>query len=259
MHFQCLKGSHGRNIANQEQKIVEGSRKDLAVNVFFKNNDLRCGNKIPIYFPIKDPSNKPPLLSREESNSIPFSSSKLEFLLDFFQFSKESQQAKAMEETLKHCEFKSIKGETKFCSTSLESMMDSVVDIFGISSEFDVLTTTHLTKSSLLLQNYTILDEPKVILGEKIVACHTLPYPYAVYYCHSQKSDNKVYKVSLMGENGGGKEELIDAAAICHMDTSKWDPNHVAFQVLKTEPGKSPVCHFFPEDNLVWIETSSSS
>lgn len=266
----CLSSCCARKISegHEEKRAlvneirVEGNRKDLAVNIFFKNGDLQIGKRIPLYFPVKDSSTKPPLLTRGESDSIPFNSSEMPYLLDYFSFSKDSRQARAMEATLKHCEYPAMSGETKFCATSLESMLDSAVSIFGTDTPFEVLATDYLSEPSSsssyhsLLQNYTVSDEPRVIWTPKMVACHTLPYPYTVFYCHSQKSDNKLFKVSLYGDNG----EKIDAAAVCHMDTSKWDPKNVAFQVLKTEPGLfSPVCHFFPQDNLVWIASSSSS
>lgn len=251
----------GYTVENRVHEIrVEGNRKDLAVNIFFRNGDLQIGKRIPLYFPVKDSSTKPPLLTREESNSIPFKSLELPYLLEFFSFSKDSSQARAMENTLKHCEFPAMSGEIKFCATSLESMLDSAVDFFGTDTPFEVLTTNYLREPSSsytsLLQNCTVSDEPRVIWTPKMLACHTLPYPYTVFYCHSQKSDNKLFKVSLCSDNG----DKIDAAAVCHMDTSNWDPKNVAFQVLKTEPGiMSPVCHFFPLDNLVWIASSSSS
>ncbi|KAK2392831.1 BURP domain-containing protein BNM2A [Trifolium repens] len=83
----------------------------------------------------------------------------------------------------------------------------------------------------------------------KIVACHTVPYPHAVFYCHSQESENRVYKVLLGGENG----DKVEAMVVCHMDTSQWAPSHVSFQVLGVTPGSSSVCHFFPADNYIWV------
>ncbi|MCI83693.1 BURP domain-containing protein, partial [Trifolium medium] len=44
------------------------------------------------------------------------------------------------------------------------------------------------------------------------------------------------------GENG----DMVEAMAVCHLDTSQWTPSHVSFQVLGVTPGSSSVCHFFP-------------
>ncbi|KAA8545958.1 hypothetical protein F0562_020591 [Nyssa sinensis] len=228
---------------------------DPSVMVFFILEDLKLGKVMPIYFPNRDLSSPPHFLPREESNSIPFSSKELPYLLQFFSISQGSAQAKAVEDTLKQCEIKPIKGETKFCATSLESMLDFTHGIFGLGTQFKVLSTSHLTKSTTILQNYTIMKMPQEISAPKMVACHTMPYPYAIFYCHSQESENKVFKVSLGGENG----DRVEALAVCHMDTSQWSHDHVSFHVLGIEPGTSPVCHFFPGDNLVWIPLPPTS
>ncbi|KAK9942455.1 hypothetical protein M0R45_008120 [Rubus argutus] len=222
---------------------------DPALNVFFNPEDLRLGKTMPIYFSKKDPSLSPKLLPKQEADSIPFSISNLPYLLEFFSFPQDSPQAKAIAYTLTQCDLEPTKGESKFCATSLESMLDFASAQFGSNTQLKVLTTSPLSNSATLLQNYTVLEPPKEILAPRMIACHTMPYPYAVFYCHSQESENWLYQVFLGGENG----ERIDAAAVCHMDTSQWDRSHVAFQVLGAEPGTSPVCHFFPSDNLGWV------
>ncbi|XP_038887160.1 LOW QUALITY PROTEIN: BURP domain protein USPL1-like [Benincasa hispida] len=73
--------------------------------------------------------------------------------------------------------------------------------------------------------------------------------PFAIYYCYYQEGDNKVLKIELEGENG----DRVEALAICHMDTSQWNPTHPSFEVLKLQPGDMPICHFFPADDFVWI------
>ncbi|XVE66947.1 hypothetical protein DITRI_Ditri08aG0120600 [Diplodiscus trichospermus] len=222
---------------------------DRSVMVFLTLDDLKIGKSMPVYFPKKDPSKSPHFLPREEADSIPFSSQELPHLLQFFSFMEDSPQAKAMKDTLRGCETNAIKGETKFCATSLESMLDFARTIFGLNSRFIILTTTHLTKSNTHFQNYTILETPQQISAPKMVACHTVPYPYAVLYCHSQETENKVFKVSLGGENG----DRVEAVAVCHMDTSQWNHKHVSFRVLGIEPGIPGVCHFFPADNFVLV------
>ncbi|GMP37993.1 hypothetical protein CsSME_00009427 [Camellia sinensis var. sinensis] len=185
---------------------------------------IHVGKRIPIYFPKRDPSSSPHFLPKEESDSVPFSLEQLPNLLQIFSFPQGSPQAQAMESTLRQCEVKPIKGESKTCVTSLESMPDFVRVMLGLESEFKVM-----------------------------VACHTMPYPYAIFYCHYQESESKVFKVFLGGVNG----DRVEAVAVCHIDTSQWSPGHVSFQVLGIEPGSSPVCHFFPSDNLVWIASST--
>ncbi|XP_028765802.1 BURP domain-containing protein BNM2A-like [Neltuma alba] len=240
----------------EEHKKMKGkdhNHMDPELNVFFTPNDLKIGKKMPIYFAQKNTSASPKFLPREESDKIPFSSKHFPSLLKIFSFPKHSPQAKAMKYTLKHCEFPPMEGETKFCATSLESLLDSTRQIFGPNSEFSMLSTTHLTNSSVPLQNYTI-SQVKNISVPRVIGCHPLPYPYAVFYCHSQQSDTCLFVIMLEGEDGA----RVKAPAICHMDTSMWNKDHVAFDVLKVQPGTSPVCHFFPPDNLVWVPLSSA-
>ncbi|XP_062095247.1 BURP domain-containing protein BNM2A-like [Humulus lupulus] len=248
--------SHGEEKGNtqhfQAHDHLSHMEMDPNLMIFFTPNDLKVGKTMPVYFPKIDPSIIPPrLLPLDESSSIPFSLKQLPFLLNRFSFSQHSPQGRAVEDTLKQCESRSINGETKMCATSLESMLDFACGAFGLEDDISVVTTTHLTNLSVSLQNYTILEVPKEILPhkKKMVACHTMPYPYAVYYCHYQDSENKVYKILLGGENG----DKVEAIAVCHMDTSQWSRNHVSFRVLRIEPGTLPVCHFFPSENLVWI------
>ncbi|KAL2460148.1 Uncharacterized protein Adt_43568 [Abeliophyllum distichum] len=227
---------------------------DPSVIVFFLLDDLKHGNTMPIHFPRRKPNSSPRLLSKQEADSIPFALEKLPILLEIFSFSQDSPQAQAMENTLRECETEPIKGETKFCATSLESMLDFIQKILGLESQIKVLSTTHLNSSKILLQKYTII-EIQEISAPKSVACHTMPYPYTVFYCHYQESKSRVFKVSLEGENGDKSE----AIAVCHLDTSQWSENHVAFRVLGIKPGSSPVCHFFPADNFMWVPSTTTN
>ncbi|KAH9696081.1 BURP domain-containing protein USPL1 [Citrus sinensis] len=222
---------------------------DPSTMVFFTLKDLKIGETMPIYFRKRDPSAYPQALPREEADSIPFSLKQLPYLLQFFSFSDDSPLAKAMEGTLNHCEVPPIEGETKICATSLESMLDFVHGTFGLETKFQVLSTKFLAKSATIFQNYTILQVPKPMVAPKMVACHIMPYPYAIFYCHSQMTENKLFGVSLGGDNG----DRVEAVAVCHMDTSHWSRDHASFRVLGIEPGSSHVCHFFQADNIVYI------
>ncbi|XP_076922740.1 BURP domain-containing protein BNM2A-like [Bidens hawaiensis] len=222
---------------------------DISLQVFFKVCDLYKGKNMPLYFASNADSTPTHLLSREVADSIPFSSSKLPYLLKYFQFSNTCPQAQAMETTLKQCELKPKGEEFQFCVTSLESMLDKTHEFFG-SDKPKVLTTNILSSNHALYQNYTFVEKPLEMNASKVMACHTMAYPYLVYYCHGHKGHmNRAIKLMLGGEN----KEIIDSVAVCHMNTSLWDADHVAFRVLGGHPGSSPVCHFLPIDNLVWV------
>ncbi|EFH63327.1 hypothetical protein ARALYDRAFT_894360 [Arabidopsis lyrata subsp. lyrata] len=88
----------------------------------------------------------------------------------------------------------------------------------------------------------------KKLSDDKSVVCHKQKYPFAVFYCHKAMMTS-VYAVPLEGENG----MRAKAVAVCHKNTSAWNPNHLAFKVLKVKPGTVPVCHFLPETHVVWF------
>ncbi|KAA8536122.1 hypothetical protein F0562_028600 [Nyssa sinensis] len=221
---------------------------------FFTMEDLYVGKRMSTAFYNINFSSSPRFLPREEADSIPFSSTELPNLLNFFSISPGSTQAKAMAETINSCELGAMKGETKFCATSLESMLQFVRGIFGLEAPFKVLTN-HYPGSSTLLQNYTIMEVPKEISASDMVVCHAVPYPYAVFYCHTQRNGNKVFKIVLGGEDGN----RVEAVAVCHMDTSEWSPDHISFRLLGLKPGTTPVCHFFLASGLVWVSSSAPS
>ncbi|KAL6270136.1 hypothetical protein ACE6H2_027047 [Prunus campanulata] len=220
---------------------------------FFTFNDLYKGKIMPLNFPKQEHSR---FLPKEVADSIPFSMPQLPHLLQLFSIPQGSRDAKHMADALEQCEMKAITGETKFCATSLESMIEFVTKIIGSGVSFNILSTTHPTTSTAITQSYTILEEPKEVLASKMVFCHPMAYPYAVFFCHNFEKDTKFFKVSLEGEN----EDKVEAMAVCHMDTSDWDPNHSLFGLLGIKAGtSSPVCHFFPKNHLVWIPSPTKA
>ncbi|KAL1558000.1 BURP domain-containing protein BNM2A-like [Salvia divinorum] len=229
---------------------------DPSLSIFFFPENLNVGNTMKIYFPNRQLSDSlPHLLSKQEADAIPFSSQKLPQILRLFSFSAGSPQAAAIAATLEECDRRPIRGEQKFCATSSQSLSEFVETIFGPDTPTEAVSTYHLKRSESdggAAQNYGIVGIWQ-IPSPKLVSCHTMPYAYTVFYCHYHDSDNRVYRVSLAGENG----DAVEAIAVCHMDTSQWGPTHVAFAVLGVEPGSTPVCHFFPADNFVWVPIMS--
>lgn len=246
--MQCSSGN-----AQQQQESANMDAKDMymAARVgFFTADDLHAGNKMTVQFFTKDPSSLPPFLSREEADRVPFSLSEFPRLLELFSFSRGSREAKLIERTLENCAQKPMMGERKTCATSRESLVDFVSSVLGGRNgvDFRALKTAHLGKPSSLFQNYTFLDV-KEVNTPNMVACHIMDYPYAVYLCHSQTS--KVYQILLAGHEDG---DVINAVAVCHVDTSHWGPDHISFRFLGVKPGTVPVCHFFGPHNLIWVQ-----
>ncbi|XP_048446606.1 BURP domain protein RD22-like [Pyrus x bretschneideri] len=100
------------------------------------------------------------------------------------------------------------------------------------------------------VQNYTIIS-PRMknfsaVDKSRVIVCHKLSYPYAVFYCHSFQRI-RAYMVPLQGSDG----TTAKAVAICQADTSRWNPK--ILQGLKVEPGTVPVCHFLSDSDIAWV------
>ncbi|XP_062079949.1 BURP domain-containing protein BNM2A-like [Humulus lupulus] len=247
---------HGPSSSSSSHTHLD--RSTLQQSVFLNINDIKVGLTKPIYFPKKKKAS-PPFLGRQilgDPNSILFSSEQLPNFLRLFSVPQGSPQAKAMEFTLQMCESNPIKGETKMCATSFDSMLEFVRGMFGLDGlghGFTHLTTTFYNDSNTMYQNYTVLEDLREIPTPKMVACHLMEFPYAVYGCHSMAKDRKLFKVSLSGHMGDRVETIV----VCHMDTSLWDSDHPSFKALGFGPGMGPVCHFFPDHtNFVWLPSS---
>ncbi|XVF01451.1 hypothetical protein REPUB_Repub04eG0090400 [Reevesia pubescens] len=221
----------------------------------FAIDDLRAfsvGQKLRIFFPIKDHSLYPPFLPKEVADIIPFSSSHASNILQFFSVSPDSPKGKAVQDTLRKCELDAAEGETKICATSFESLHGFLRKAFGPEVDFKFISTSHPTITTPTLQNYTVLEPPREIQSAKKVACHPLPYLYAIYFCHFDATETKTFKLPLVGDSG----DKVEALVVCHMDTSGWSSNHVAFRMLGIKHGNS-VCHVFAQGNLVYIQQPS--
>lgn len=217
---------------------------DPNVALFFLEKDLHSGNRMNLQF--SQPTSQKPFLPRPLADSTPFSSKNLPEILAKFAVKPNSSKAAAIEKTLQDCEDRGVKGEERFCATSLESMVDFATSVLGRG----VMAVS--TESGSSGEKAYRIEAVRRLPSEKaVVACHQLEYAYAVFYCHSTAT-TVAYGVSLAGDGGGG----AGAVAVCHRDTAEWNPEHLAFKVLKVKPGSVPICHFLPENHVVWVSKS---
>ncbi|KAG9139865.1 hypothetical protein Leryth_015249 [Lithospermum erythrorhizon] len=211
------------------------------VAIFFLEKDLHQGTKMNLQFSKRE--NLATFLPRKVADTIPFSSNKVPEIMGRFSLEPDSPEAETIKTTIKECEEPGIAGEEKYCATSLESMVDFTTSKLG--KRVEAISTE--SGEGNVLQEFEFSGVNK--MGhDKAVVCHRQKYVYAVFYCHKTEA-TKAYEVSLVGKNG----EKVKAVAICHKDTSKWNPKHLAFQVLKVKPGAVPICHFLPQDHVVWV------
>ena len=213
------------------------------LSLFFFEKDLHNGTKLNMQF-TKTSNYGATFLPREVANSIPFSSNKVENILNYFSIKQGSEESENVKTTIGYCETPTIEGEEKSCVTSLESMVDFTTSKLGNNVE---AVSTEANKESDK-QQYIIAKGVKKLGENKIVVCHLLSYPYAVFYCHKLRA-TKVYYLPMEGIDG----TKVKTFAICHNDTSQWSPKHLAFQVLKVQPGTVPVCHFLQQGHVIWF------
>ncbi|KDP22142.1 hypothetical protein JCGZ_25973 [Jatropha curcas] len=233
----------GRPIYGKEQAQDDISKYNSSATIFFLYNNLRAGNSFSLIF--TDLDNETSFLPRQVADSIPFSSDKLPEILNRFSINDTSIEANYIEQTLQECEAPIMNGEDKYCATSLESFVDFGVARLGKK----VLVLSNEGEEKNKEQNYRVLNGIKM-LGEEQIVCHKEKYAYVVFYCHTLKA-TEVYMVPLLGANGRKAKALV----ICHKDTSAWDPNHIAFQLLKVKPGGPSICHFLYSDTFVWVRS----
>ncbi|CAA7402723.1 unnamed protein product [Spirodela intermedia] len=195
--------------------------------------DLHPGAKINLHFTRAQSSAV--FLHRATASSIPFSTEKLADILRLLSVGPNSEVAEGLKKTLQACEEPAATGETRYCATSLESMVNFATATLGTR---DILAvSTEVSKDGTPKQEYVVESTGiEKLLGSKVVACHAQWYAYAAYV------------VSLVGLDGA----KVNAVVVCHTDTSSWNPKHLAFQLLQVTPGTVPVCHFLPQEHIVW-------
>ncbi|MFQ6625288.1 hypothetical protein Gotur_005415 [Gossypium turneri] len=249
-------GSYGNEQSIPEASIDSNLNNNFKVDdnivsvdetTFFFQRDLRTGKLVNLPNLIAT-GDKTPFLPDRVAKSIPFSSAKLPEILNHFSLKPQTRDANTIGETIRGCERAAINGEQKFCATSLESFIDLSISKLGkqiqlLSIEFSKETKNPMFTISRGMQN----------MGEHELVCHKMEYPGAVFLCHALNKTG-VYKVPLVGRDG----TKANALAVCHKDTSGWNPKHMAFQILKVKPGTVPICHFLFRDTLVWVSNSTA-
>ncbi|MED6200034.1 hypothetical protein PIB30_081373 [Stylosanthes scabra] len=188
--------------------------KDTLLNVtFFLEQDLHPGKRLKLDFPMR--SSDFTFLSNSIANITPFSSTRLQDIPNRFGIKPESMDAK----TVKYCESPAIKGEEKYCATSLDSLVNLAVLKLGKHIK---LLATELEKENEEAVEYSVV-KGVTKNGDKAVVCHKLNYPYAVFYCH--KVDSRAYDVPLVSIEDG---TIAKALAICHNNTRNWATDNPA-------------------------------
>ncbi|TVU02854.1 hypothetical protein EJB05_51640, partial [Eragrostis curvula] len=220
--------------------------------LFFRQTQLRPGAIMTVSFP--SAADEPAILPHDVAEKTPFTN--LDDVLATFHISPGSAAAAQVSDTLHRCQEPPLAGEVKSCTTSLEATVRSAVDDMlggagaGAGDGVVRAVASQLPRGGLPRRPYVVQAVTRVH-GDLYVACHKMPFPYAVYQCHMTKLGYEAHVVSLREIQGDAAADML---AYCHMDTSSWNPAHPAFEVLHTSPGGSPVCHFMPYADLGFVK-----
>ncbi|CAL4987418.1 unnamed protein product [Urochloa decumbens] len=217
---------------------------DSVATAFFLDKDLYPGSKMTLHFTGAAAG----LLQRAgtRTDAIPFTSAKIPEILSLLSIPSTSPAAATIRSTLAACEAAPLPvTEALRCVTSPESMADLAAATLGTRNVRAAKTKLVSTGPR---QEYTMMSvRPVLVAGGDMVACHRMPYPYAVFACHATTA--AVYAVELAGTAAEAKGEAL---AACHEDAFP-GISAAEYEKLGVKPGSAPVCHFLAQDSVLWM------
>lgn len=132
----------------------------------------------------------------------------------------------------------------KFCTTSVESVIDDVVSLLGTHNVQVVSTTVNGVYEKMAF-NITSLIK-KFPDQNRLVICYPVPSPRATHYCHSS-AGYEGYIMRLVGKDG----LVVNAATVCHHDTVNFKCS--ILDLLNVKPSTEPIRHILPQDHFFWV------
>ena len=117
------------DMVKNKDNIIEGNA-PTDKDIFFFESELHPGKKMNLKDLIKKAS-KATFLPHSVAESIPFSTQKFPEILKYFSLETKSAEANLLKQTIENCERPAIEGEEKYCATSFESFVDSIVSKLG--------------------------------------------------------------------------------------------------------------------------------
>ena len=223
----------------------EFTKQRVEPGIFFRESMLKKGKVMPMP-DINDKFPERSFLPRSISSKQPFSTLKVTELKHFFHAGGNSTMETMIVKSLSECKGAPNPGETKRCVSSAEDMIDFAVSVLG--RNIDILTTKNAngSKQNIMIGSIERINGGKVTNS---VTCHQSLFPYLLYYCHSVPKV-RVYQVDILDPNS--KAKINNGVAICHMNTSSWNPTHEAFLALGSAPGRIEVCHWVYQNDVTW-------
>ena len=174
---------------------------------------------------------------------MPFKPENLPTYMSLFSIPAQSRMARQMTDTLHVCSPRPGPRDLLTCHASIESMLDfSTAHLPNVSS----VLTPSFTPPSRYEARVSSLPST---LSRNAISCHDTMFPYLVYGCHLMHNAS-VLTVPLVRTLDNTS---FQGLAVCHADTTSWNPDHPVFSALRAQPGDGTLCHWIPQNNFVWI------
>ncbi|CAL5043165.1 unnamed protein product [Urochloa decumbens] len=205
-------------------------------------------------------------LRRDVADSIPMSIKNFADIAAMFAPVSLSM-ARDMWSTLSSCEHpREVAGEQKACTTSLESMHEFSALALGTSNLRALSTSLDVPEEGISSssQRYEVAEVRAITAKAAVntVTCHSMNFPVALFYCHAV-NPTRIYEVTLQREDVAAVPEprtpaMVRALAVCHVNTSGFDPTLKYWVKLGLKPGEASVCHFLTRGDVLWAPTSAT-
>ncbi|KAF6993128.1 hypothetical protein CFC21_010062 [Triticum aestivum] len=248
-----IQKSHGESHIGQDNH-----KHGTMSNMVFLEEALKPGSTIPCYI---QPSATlgAPLLRRDVADSIPMSTGNFIKILTMFAPASNDMATKIWS-TLDDCEHpRAIKGETKACVSSVESMVEFAASVLGVSTyNLAAFSSPDVPVDGVMTgRGYKVAAVTRVREAGDTMTCHRGSFPFAMFMCHAV-NPTRVYSVTLEGEDvdADGAGQRMEVLAVCHLDTSDFHP---AKMPLHVKPGDAPLCHFISRDSILWAPATPAS
>ncbi|XP_034592434.2 BURP domain-containing protein 10 [Setaria viridis] len=182
-----------------------------------------------------------------------------------------NSMAHGMWSTLSSCEHpREVAGEQKACVASVESMHGFAAsalrtnDLRALSTSLDVpeegiSSPSHMYRVAAVRVVTAGGAKPAAV---DTVTCHSMSFPFALFYCHAV-NPTRIYEVTLQKEETAAvpaprRPAVVRALAVCHVNTSGFDPTLKYWVKLGVKPGEAPVCHFLTRGDVLWAPASAA-
>ncbi|MCO5598174.1 hypothetical protein L7F22_052266 [Adiantum nelumboides] len=197
-------------------------------------------------------------LPAELSKTLPFTNTSAS---QVFKLDESSELAQVSSKTVETCNegvhadgTTELQGEAAGCATSLEGMQSLLSSPMLLGPKQAAHVEALVAEADQNLQGgfKGKVMEVKMRASEasRHAVCHNLMYPSAVYFCHYLPR-TRVYAVTL--QQATASDKLLQAVAMCHLETTGWNPQHIAFQNLQTKPGESEACHWVLQGSVTFV------